>query len=175
MAGHTLRLPAAWNAESEFLEVESKPAHQPASFTTRPAGGLDMNRKLITTITAIIIFVLAMPAWGSGSIIGWGEQVVGVDLSGPFVQVAGGNWHSLGLKSDGSIVAWGWNNLGQCNVPAPNAGFVAVAAGKLHSLGLKSDGSIVAWGYNAEGQCDVPAPNSGFVAVKAVRRNNPSS
>ena len=38
-------------------------------------------------------------------------------------------WHSLGLKSDGTIVAWGRNIYGQCNVPAPNAGFVAVAAG----------------------------------------------
>ncbi len=37
----------------------------------------------------------------------------------------------------GSIVAWGRNNHGQCNVPPPNTGFVAVAGGELHSLGLK--------------------------------------
>ena len=54
--------------------------------------------------------------------------------------------HSLGLKSDGTIVAWGHNGSGQCNVPAPNADFVAVAGGGYHSLGLKSDGTIVAWG-----------------------------
>ena len=64
-----------------------------------------------------------------------------------------------------TIVAWGNNGYGQCNVPAPNSGFVAVAAGGYHSLGLKSDGTIVAWGYNGSGQCNVPAPNSGFVAV----------
>ena len=57
-------------------------------------------------------------------------------------------YHSLGLKADGSIVAWGDNCDGQCNVPAPNSGFVAVAAGTFHSLGLKADGSIVAWGDN---------------------------
>ncbi|MBN2027955.1 MAG: hypothetical protein JW854_14495, partial [Actinobacteria bacterium] len=74
---------------------------------------------------------------------------------------------SLGLKSDGTIVAWGWNDFGQCDVPAPNSGFVAVAAGFRHSLGLKSDGTIVAWGWNDFGQRDVPAPNSGFVAVAA--------
>jgi hypothetical protein len=38
----------------------------------------------------------------------------------------------------GSIVAWGNNEVGQCNVPAPNSGFVAVAGGTWHSLGLKA-------------------------------------
>ena len=84
-----------------------------------------------------------------------------------FVALAAGRYHSLGLKSNGSIVAWGSNDNGQCDVPEPNSGFVAVAAGSVHSLGLKSDGSIVAWGGNDDGQCDVPSPNSGFVAVAA--------
>jgi hypothetical protein len=79
--------------------------------------------------------------------------------------IAGGGYHSLGLKADGRIVAWGWNHDGQCDVPNPNAGFVAVAAGEFHSLGLQADGSIVAWGYNDWGQCNVPAPNQDFVAV----------
>ncbi|MBM3334527.1 hypothetical protein FJY63_07685 [Candidatus Sumerlaeota bacterium] len=73
----------------------------------------------------------------------------------------------MGLKSDGSIVAWGYDAYGQCNVPAPNAGFIAIAAGERHSLALKSNGSIVAWGYNPYGQCNVPTPNSGFVAIGA--------
>ncbi|MCH7917814.1 MAG: hypothetical protein IIC50_07490, partial [Planctomycetes bacterium] len=68
---------------------------------------------------------------------------------------------------DGAIVAWGDNDDGQNDVPAPNSGFVAVAAGSVHSLGLKADGSIVAWGNNGRGQNDVPAPNNGFVAVAA--------
>ena len=104
---------------------------------------------------------------GNGSIVGWGSQVVGVDLSADFVAVAAGDYHSLGLKSDGSIVAWGANGAGQCNVPAPNAGFVALAAGHYHTLGLKADGSIVAWGGNSDGQCDVPEPNAEFVALAA--------
>ena len=79
---------------------------------------------------------------------------------------AGGN-HSQGLKTDRSIVAWGRNDYGQTNVPAPNSGFVAVAAGGWHSLGLKADGSIVAWGNNDYGQTNVPVLNSGFIAVAA--------
>ena len=44
------------------------------------------------------------------------------------VAIAAGGYHSLGLKANGSIVAWGNNIIGECNIPAPNTGFVAVAA-----------------------------------------------
>ncbi len=64
-------------------------------------------------------------------------------------------------------MAWGFNDHGQCDVPAPNEDFVAIAGGKYHNLGLKSDGTIVAWEYNSRGQCDVPLPNADFVALAA--------
>ncbi|MCK4681153.1 hypothetical protein KAT82_08490, partial [bacterium] len=54
-------------------------------------------------------------------IVGWGSMVV-VEPSAleDLVAVAGGAYHSLGLKSGGSIVAWGHNDYDQCDVPAPN-------------------------------------------------------
>jgi hypothetical protein len=78
-------------------------------------------------------------AQSTGNIVGWGAQVVvePSDLS-DLVAVAGGGYHSLGLKSDGTIVAWGDNKYSQCNVPVPNADFVAVAGGFIHSLAIKS-------------------------------------
>jgi hypothetical protein len=88
------------------------------------------------------------------------------------VGVAAGETHSLGLKADGFIIAWGENGSGQCDVPAPNADFSAIAAGATHSLGLQEDGTIVAWGDNAYGQCAVPAPNAGFVALSAGYHNS---
>lgn len=42
----------------------------------------------------------------------------------------------------GSIVAWGYNGQGQCDVPAPNADFVAVAGGWYHSLALKASSEM---------------------------------
>jgi len=92
-----------------------------------------------------------------------------------FIAITAGEYHSLGLKQDGSIVAWGDNSSGHCNIPSPNSGFIAISAGDEHSLGLKQDGSIVAWGAGQPGQsgwphygqCNIPSPNSGFIAIAA--------
>jgi alpha-tubulin suppressor-like RCC1 family protein len=84
------------------------------------------------------------------------------------VAVEAGYRHSLGIKSDGTIIAWGWNDWGQCNVPTPNAGFLQVDGGYGHTLGLKSDGTIIAWGRNSDGECNIPSPNRGFEAVAAA-------
>jgi hypothetical protein len=100
-------------------------------------------------------------AWGDN---GWGQCDVPKPNTG-FTAVAAGGAHSLGLKTDGSIVAWGYNDHGQCDVPEPNTGFVAIAASEFHSLGLKADGSIVAWGDNDEGECSVPSPNTDFSSI----------
>jgi hypothetical protein len=71
-----------------------------------------------------------------------------------------GGGHSLGLKFDGSIVAWGRNNYSQCNVPAPNTRFAAVAAGYENSLGVKGDGPAVCRGdLNCDGQIDLRGIN----------------
>lgn len=40
-----------------------------------------------------------------GTILGWGRQVV-ADLNQGYTGIAAGGDHSLGLKSDGSIVPW---------------------------------------------------------------------
>ena len=149
-------------------------AHRRAGWACRKKGAAVMkpNLGMKMCVWAIVGVLAAGTAWGQsqygdGSIVGWGRQVVGADLSADFVAVAGGYEHSLGLKADGSIAAWGNNWYGRCNVPAPNSDFVAVAAGYEHSLGLKADGSIVAWGWNEYGQCDVPEPNTSFAAVAA--------
>lgn len=93
-----------------------------------------------------------------------------------FIDAAAGWFHSLGLKTDGSIVGWGRNSEGQNNVPTPNTAFTAVAAGAYHGMGLKGNGSIVAWGCGNpiinNGQCAAPPSNSGFVAVAAGAYHN---
>ncbi|CAK0888080.1 unnamed protein product [Prorocentrum cordatum] len=66
--------------------------------------------------------------------------------------------------ADGTAVACGWSDDGQCNLPAPAEGldFTQVAAGALHTVLLQSDGTAVACGGNGEGQCDLPALGEGL-------------
>ena len=65
-----------------------------------------------------------------------------------------GDEHTVGLKSDGTVVAVGGNWDGQCDVEGWTD-IVQVAGGDDHTVGLKSDGTVVAVGWNAAGQCDV--------------------
>jgi alpha-tubulin suppressor-like RCC1 family protein len=83
--------------------------------------------------------------------------------------IAAGEYFSLGLRSDGTLWAWGYNFYGQLGdasttsrqvpvavvTPAPvGAGttWTRVAAGQGHSAALRSDGSLWAWGKNDIGQ-----------------------
>jgi alpha-tubulin suppressor-like RCC1 family protein len=77
--------------------------------------------------------------------------------------VSAGMLHSIALKTDGTVWAWGsnaYNQLGDGTTtdhsrPAPVKGLtdvVAIAAGSLHNLAVKSDGSVWTWGWNAFGQ-----------------------
>jgi alpha-tubulin suppressor-like RCC1 family protein len=93
-----------------------------------------------------------------------------VNLSG-IKLVAGGFYHSLAVKSDGTLWAWGYDGYGQLgngsatgtnfNTPQQVLGIggtgvlssiVSVAAGDYHSLALMSNGTAVGFGYNGYGQ-----------------------
>jgi hypothetical protein len=70
--------------------------------------------------------------------------------------IAAGEMHTVGLKSDGTVVAVGDNSYGQRNVGGW-ADIIQVAAGNCHTVGLKSNGTVVAVGDNSYGQCNVGA------------------
>ena len=56
--------------------------------------------------------------------------------------------HYLALRSNGTVIAWGSNHAGQCNIPSNLNQVVQISAGFSHSLALKADGTVVAWGGN---------------------------
>ncbi|MCL1874887.1 MAG: InlB B-repeat-containing protein [Synergistaceae bacterium] len=77
--------------------------------------------------------------------------------------VATGEYHSIALKTDGSLWAWGLNSQGQLgdgtyanrNTPVrvgTENNWSAVAAGLNYTVALKTDGSLWAWGENIYGQ-----------------------
>ena len=118
----------------------------------------------------------------AGSVVGWGgdyygETDVPVTAQSGVVAVAAGETHSLALKTDGSVIAWGGGltnlgiepDFGQSIVPAAaQSGVTAIAAGVSHTVALKTNGSVVAWGRNSNGQTNVPAvAQSGVTAIAA--------
>ena len=78
------------------------------------------------------------------------------------VAIAAGYKHTMALKADGTVWAWGWNAQGQLGdgttddhttpVVANLSDVAAIAAGNAQTVALKNDGTVWAWGWNQYGQ-----------------------
>ena len=68
--------------------------------------------------------------------------------------LAAGKAHTAALKTDGTVIAVGNNDDGQCDVSSWTD-IVAISAGSYYTVGLKADGTVVAVGNNKNRQCDV--------------------
>jgi hypothetical protein len=153
-------------------------------------------------------FVLA----ASGYVTGWGLSTsgqlgtlgghytcCGVDPSAIPVQgidsaiaLATGQAHSLALRSDGTVWAWGDDSSGQlgdgktsgtdahpAKVPGLSS-IIAISAGETYSLAARSDGTVWAWGSNEFGNLGdgstTPRPSSvqvsGLTGVTKVAAAN---
>ena len=77
--------------------------------------------------------------------------------------VSAGYEHTLGIRKDGTLWAWGYNWVGQLGVGdytdrnrptqvGTEKDWVVIDAGVDHSVGLRADGSLWSWGWNWFGQ-----------------------
>ncbi|MFC2134745.1 MopE-related protein [Bacteroidota bacterium] len=129
-----------------------------------------MNK--IKFIFLFIVFLFTVSMVQASELVAWGWNQYGqtdIPAGDDFVAIDSGVFHSLALKSDGSIVSWGGDSGPYWyygNESPPNGtDFVAIAASPFHSLALKSDGSIVGWGgRNYYGETNSPN-GSDFVAI----------
>jgi len=78
--------------------------------------------------------------------------------------ISAGDLHSVALKNDGTVLAWGYNGYGQLGngtttdsyTPVPVSfllsDVIAISAGGYRTVALKNDGTVWAWGKNYYGQ-----------------------
>lgn len=172
--------------------------HSPASTTALPARVQGMSS--VQAIDAGDDFVLALKS--DGTVWGWGDNLYGQlgngyhakmvtkparvgGLAG-MVMVSAGSFHSLALKHDGTVWAWGGNRFLQTGVigkdganvlhpkavkglpvPANGAsGIKALVAGTYNSSVVYADGTVWTWGSNLSSQYGAGVPDISPVPVK---------
>jgi hypothetical protein len=123
-----------------------------------------------------------------GTVAGWGSDFYGqatgvpsgtsrytngiVMLNGQtlsnVVAIAAGSSHSVALKGDGKVVAWGNSSYGQANVPLGLSWVVALAPGGNESanqvIAVNTDGHLTAWAGSGA-QTNLPAGLTNVVAA----------
>jgi alpha-tubulin suppressor-like RCC1 family protein len=114
--------------------------------------------------------------WGAN--IGTPVNVTG--LTG-VTQVSAGTLHSLALRSDGTVWAWGNNFFGQLGNGTTTSssgltpvqatgltGVIQVSAGGAHSLALRSDGTVWEWGTDGIIDNYVPVQVPGLTGITKI-------
>jgi alpha-tubulin suppressor-like RCC1 family protein len=78
------------------------------------------------------------------------------------IYVQGGGFHSLAVKKNGTVWAWGYNGYGELGDNTTTdrwtpvqvsglSGVTVVSAGAFNSVALKTDNTVWGWGYNGSG------------------------
>jgi alpha-tubulin suppressor-like RCC1 family protein len=156
-------------------------------------------------------FALALKS--DGTVRGWGHNSYGqlgdgsgrdaatpvqtVDSTDPagvltgIVDVDAGQSHSVGLKVDGTVRAWGGGAFGQLGVgmaggsyeplqvedPDDPTGYLtnvaAIYAGGRHTVALMADGTLRTWGDNSYGQLGDGTTTRSLVPVQVVDPSDP--
>lgn len=121
-------------------------------------------------------------------------RVKGEDTAGFLTgvsRIAGGMGHTVALKDDGTVWAWGSGSRGQLGDAATSARYAPVqvkgeggkdflthvtgiAAGEQHTLAVRDDGTLWAWGKNNHGQLGSGAIRDHGVPVQVRRKESES-
>lgn len=99
-------------------------------------------------------------------------------------KITAGFGHTLAIKTDGTLWAWGLNNAGQLGDGTNNPSSIVpvqfsagnnwqfISAGPEHSMAIKTDGTLWAWGRNSEAQLGDGTNNNSNVPVQIGTDNN---
>jgi alpha-tubulin suppressor-like RCC1 family protein len=114
----------------------------------------------VATLTVTPATVAALSVFGRTS------DSVPLGLTG-FTAIAAGRVHTVALREDGAVVAWGDNTFGQTNVPEGLSNVTAIAAGAFHTVALTAGGRVVTLGRGDQGQTNTPPDLDGVATIAA--------
>ncbi|MCK9266087.1 FG-GAP-like repeat-containing protein [bacterium] len=144
----------------------------------------------------------------NGNVWAWGDNTfgqVGINSTSTYIEepilvsevsnileISAGGYHTVALKSDGSVWAWGDNTSGQLGLGTTYQGqnfyspkqtlgveevgflkdIVGISAGYSHTLAVKSNGEVLAWGNNIWGQLGINNTIYSNLPVKVFNLTN---
>ena len=87
-----------------------------------------------------------------------------------FVMISAGGDHMVGIKTDGTMWAWGRNGQGQLGINSTtdsdfpvqvgtDTNWAMVSAGAWYTMAIKTNGTLWAWGMNSSGTLGLPVGN----------------
>jgi alpha-tubulin suppressor-like RCC1 family protein len=150
-----------------------------------------VNMSSMISISAGGSFGLGLKS--DGTVWGWGQNTMGqlgntvlteqqylpqkIEGFNSVVAVSAGNTHSLALKNDGTVWAFGSNIFGELGIGSNSnmytptkipslTGVKAISAGMFYSLALKTDGTVWVWGSNSYGQLGDGTTDNRLTPVK---------
>jgi alpha-tubulin suppressor-like RCC1 family protein len=106
--------------------------------------------------------------------------------AGCWYKVSAGATHTLAIKGDGTLWAWGSGTFGQLGngsttdkkIPTQVGtanNWVNISAGNNYSMAIKTDGTLWAWGYNFDGQLGNGTTTNRSQPIQIGTANNWSS
>ena len=117
--------------------------------------GDDMRKRIISNILVLAIVFAAIPQFAV-------PRADAQSQNHNFSVISAGGWHTVAIKADGSLWAWGSNEHGQLGdgttadrhtpVRIGTNTWTHVLAGSRHTFAIRADGSTWAWGWNEFGQ-----------------------
>ena len=169
-----------WNTQACGGGISRKPGE---NFTIYE----DINLFAIWTLAPVMVWEMvsagvdrSFAIRDDGSLWSWGRNIYGVTGLGTttgntytptrvgtdndWIFVSAGGLHTLGIRADGSLWAWGLNEDGRTGLGIDTGNtliptrvgtdnnWVSVSAGSFHSHGIRADGSLWAWGWNSGGR-----------------------
>lgn len=117
---------------------------------------------------------------GDNSVITKSSPVQEASLSTNWCAIAAGALTSYGIKTDGSLWAWGWNGCGMLGdgttvdksspvrEASSSSNWCAVSSKNRFASAIKTDGSIWSWGDNACGQLGINTIISSSSPVREI-------